>query len=262
MTSKAGRMNDARPVVIGEGSNQLNADLTLPEGDPQGLVLFAHGSGSSRFSSRNRQVASSLVSRGMATLMLDLLTEEEEREDVVTREFRFDIPMLAGRLVGALDWMAENGELAGLPAGLFGASTGAGAALIAAAERPARVAAVVSRGGRPDLAGEALVRVRAPTLLIVGGNDTPVIGMNRDAASQMQCQVRTEVVPGATHLFEEPGKLETVSELASDWFLEHFQKSLRPRPAFGTAGLPVGHRGRRSSPVRCGGRGPVAAPDQ
>lgn len=224
MANEIANTGDSREVIIGEGSKKLHADLTMPEGDPHGMILFAHGSGSSRFSRRNREVASFLVSRGMGTLLLDLLTEEEEREDVVTREHRFDIPMLAGRLVGAMDWMSEQDELAPFAIGLFGSSTGAGAALIAAAERPARAAAVVSRGGRPDLAGEALARVKAPTLLIVGGEDTPVIGMNRDAASQMDCEVRTEIVPGATHLFEEPGKLEKVSELAADWFREHFRK--------------------------------------
>ncbi|WP_404365967.1 dienelactone hydrolase family protein [Marinobacter sp.] len=224
MANESANTGDSREVTIGEGSKKLHADLTMPEGDPHGMILFAHGSGSSRFSRRNREVAGFLVSRGMGTLLLDLLTEDEEREDVVTREHRFNIPMLAGRLVGAMDWMSEQDELASFAVGLFGSSTGAGAALIAAAERPARAAAVVSRGGRPDLAGEALARVKAPTLLIVGGEDTPVIGMNRDAASQMDCEVRTEIVPGATHLFEEPGKLEKVSELAADWFREHFQK--------------------------------------
>lgn len=224
MANESGNTGDSREVTIGEGKQKLHADLTLPEGDSHGLILFAHGSGSSRFSRRNREVAGYLVSRGMGTLLLDLLTEDEEREDMVTREHRFDIPLLAGRLVEAMQWISEQDQLAPMPLGLFGSSTGAGAALIAAAERPARVAAVVSRGGRPDLAGESLARVKAPTLLIVGGEDEPVIGMNKDAASQMDCEVKTEIVPGATHLFEEPGKLEKVSELAADWFREHFRK--------------------------------------
>ncbi|MDX1634457.1 MAG: alpha/beta fold hydrolase [Marinobacter sp.] len=213
----------SRPVSIGSDQVRLNADLTLPHGHLKGVVLFAHGSGSSRKSSRNRQVANALVRRGLATVLLDLLTEDEEREDMRTRELRFDIPMLAGRLVGAVDWIPQQDELKDQAIGLFGSSTGAAAALIAAAERPARVHAVVSRGGRPDLAGEALARVKAPTLMIVGGDDEPVIGMNRDAADQMNCEVSTEIVPGATHLFEEPGKLDQVSALAGNWFVEKFR---------------------------------------
>nr|WP_320083312.1 alpha/beta family hydrolase [Marinobacter daqiaonensis] len=195
----------------------------MPKDQPVGVVLFAHGSGSSRLSPRNRQVAQALVDRGLATVLLDLLTEEEEREDQVTRELRFNIPMLAGRLTDAVDWLGGDSQLQSLPVGLFGASTGAAAALIAAADRPERASAVVSRGGRPDLAGEALPRVEAATLFIVGGEDTPVIEMNRGAAREMQCHVQTEIVPGATHLFEEPGKLEEVSRLAADWFLEKLQ---------------------------------------
>lgn len=213
----------SRAVTIGVEQIRLNADLTLPEGPVRGVVLFAHGSGSSRRSPRNQQVAGALVRRGLATVLLDLLTEYEEQEDLRTRELRFDIPMLAGRLVGALDWIPEQADLQRQPVGLFGSSTGAAAALIAAAERPARVQAVVSRGGRPDLAGEALARVKAPTLFIVGGEDEPVIGMNRDAAAQMNCEVSTDIVSGATHLFEEPGKLDQVSALAGNWFLEKFR---------------------------------------
>lgn len=212
-----------RAVTIGSDQVRLNADLTLPEGPLKGVVLFAHGSGSSRKSPRNQEVAGALVRRGLATVLLDLLTEDEEREDLRTRELRFDIPLLAGRLVGAVDWIREQPDLKDQPIGFFGSSTGAAAALIAAAERPARVNAVVSRGGRPDLAGEALARVKAPTLLVVGGDDEPVIGMNRDAASQMSCEVRTEIVSGATHLFEEPGKLDQVSALAGNWFLKQFR---------------------------------------
>lgn len=223
MSEQASTEGRSREVTIGTEQVRLNADLTLPEGPLKGVVLFAHGSGSSRKSPRNQEVAGALVRRGLATVLLDLLTEDEEREDIRTRELRFDIPMLASRLVGALHWIPEQSELKGQPIGLFGSSTGAAAALIAAAERPAQVAAVVSRGGRPDLAGEALARVEAATLLIVGGNDEPVIGMNRDAASQMKCEVKTEIVPGATHLFEEPGKLDQVSALAGNWFLEKFR---------------------------------------
>lgn len=216
-------VGESRPVAIGADQVRLNGDLTLPRGDVKGVILFAHGSGSGRLSPRNQQVAEDLVRRGMATVLLDLLTEDEEREDMISRELRFDIPMLAGRLVGALDWIAEQKELKPHPVGLFGSSTGAAAALIAAAERPARVNAVVSRGGRPDLAGEALTRVSAPSLLIVGGLDTPVIAMNKEAADRMKCEVKTEIVPGATHLFEEKGKLEEVSARAGDWFLEQFR---------------------------------------
>lgn len=223
MTDLNASEGTTRAVTIGVEQARLNADLTLPEGPLKGVVLFAHGSGSSRRSARNRQVANALVRRGMATVLLDLLTEDEEREDIRTRELRFDIPMLAGRLVGAVDWIPAQPEFKDQPIGLFGSSTGAAAALIAAAERPVPINAVVSRGGRPDLAGEALGRVKAPTLLIVGGDDEPVIGMNRDAASQMPGEVRTEIVPGATHLFEEPGKLDQVSALAGNWFLEQFR---------------------------------------
>lgn len=198
----------------------LQADINEPAGTPAGVVVFAHGSGSGRLSPRNRKVAQALVDRGLATVLLDLLTNDEESIDNITREYRFDIPRLAGRLVGATDWLESHLSLAALPVCFFGASTGAAAALIAAAKRPDRTAAVVSRGGRPDLAGTALPQVQAPTLLLVGGLDHVVIGLNEEAASAMLCEVRLEIVPGATHLFEEPGKLETVSELAGDWFLE------------------------------------------
>lgn len=214
------RPGESQAVVIEADGRRLNADLTLPEEEPRGVVLFAHGSGSSRLSPRNRRVAQDLVDRGLGTVLLDLLTDDEDREDQVTRKLRFNIPMLAGRLTGAIDWLAANPDLKHLPVGLFGASTGAAAALIAAADRPQHASAVVSRGGRPDLAGEALPRVKAPTLLIVGGEDAPVIEMNESAARKMRCRVQTEIVPGATHLFEERGKLEEVSRLAGDWFLQ------------------------------------------
>jgi dienelactone hydrolase len=190
---------------------------------PHGIVLFAHGSGSSRHSPRNQFVARTLERRNLATLLIDLLTPEEEVVDDRTAEYRFDIPMLAGRLVTIIDWLRLRADTAALPIGLFGASTGGGAALIAAADRPRETAAVVSRGGRPDLAGAALAKVTTPTLLIVGGFDAPVIEMNRDAMSQMRGEVKLEIVPGATHLFEEPGTLERVAELAGTWFERRLQ---------------------------------------
>jgi pimeloyl-ACP methyl ester carboxylesterase len=199
------------------GPVSLDGNLLIPHA-ATGLVLFAHGSGSSRFSTRNRHVAEFLREGSLGTLLIDLLTAEEERVDERTGQLRFDINMLAGRLVGAVEWLGQNEETKLLPIGLFGASTGGGAALVAAARRPDRVAAVVSRGGRPDLAGDALPLVKAPTLLIIGGNDEPVIGMNRRAFEQMNAVRRLEIVPGATHLFEERGTLERVAELARGWF--------------------------------------------
>ncbi len=210
-----------KPIRIPIGGHWLYGDFgMLPE--PKGLVLFAHGSGSGRHSPRNRFVARVLEQAGLATLLVDLLTDEEERVDRHTSEFRFDIEMLAGRLDAIVDAL-KHGELtASLPIGLFGASTGGGAALVAAADRPRDVAAVVSRGGRPDLAGNALSRVVAPTLLIVGGLDRDVLKMNRDAMAQMRSEVALEIVPGATHLFEEPGALEQVATVAAGWFRRHF----------------------------------------
>jgi len=204
----------------------LGGSLSMPEGAP-GVVLFAHGSGSSRFSPRNRYVASVLQRAGLATLLIDLLTEEEERLELWTAHLRFDIELLARRLVGARQWMMEEPWLQGLPIGLFGSSTGAGAALVAAAREPEGIAAVVSRGGRPDLAGAALPHVRAPTLLIVGGDDEPVITLNREALDALRTVKRLEIIPGATHLFEEPGTLEQAAGLARDWFLEHFAAATR-----------------------------------
>ena len=201
---------------------------------PDGVVVFAHGSGSSRFSRRNRHVAAFLEARGYATLLLDLLTPSEDAVDEVTREYRFDIPRLAARVVSALDWLETRPGLAPLPVCVFGASTGAAAALIAAAERPARVAAVVSRGGRPDLAGEALGRVEAPTLLVVGGLDGEVIALNEAARRAMTAPARLAIVPGATHLFEEPGTLDEVCRLAADWCDAHLRGPAapgRPRPS-------------------------------
>jgi len=208
-------------VEIPVDHGALNGDLREPP-DPRGLIVFAHGSGSSRFSTRNRQVAESLDRHGFATLLLDLLTASEEAVDVRTREYRFDIQRLGARVIAAVDWAANRPGLRDLAIGCFGASTGAAAALIAAAARADRVAAVVSRGGRPDLALTALPRVTAPTLLIVGGEDTPVIDMNRDAMRQMTgAHVDLQIVPGATHLFEEPGALEQVERLAGEWFARY-----------------------------------------
>ena len=198
----------------------LAGDLSIPT-DARGIVVFAHGSGSSRNSPRNRFVADTLRAAGLATLLMDLLTEAEEAEDVRTLALRFDIGLLARRLASATDWLAQQPDVSALPVGYFGASTGAGAALVAAAERPAAVAAVVSRGGRNDLAGQSLGSVRAPTLLIVGGADEPVIEMNRDALRQMSALTHLEIIPGATHLFEEPGALEQVAMLARAWFAHY-----------------------------------------
>jgi len=204
-------------VQVGIDSIALDGNLLVPSG-ATGIVLFAHGSGSSRFSSRNRYVASTLREGNLGTLLIDLLTPQEEARDNVTAEHRFDIGMLADRLIGTVEWLRAQPELREKKIGLFGASTGGGAALVAAAARPKLIQAVVSRGGRPDLAGAALPRVEAPTLLIVGGNDVPVIAMNRQAYDQLRCERRLEIVPGATHLFEEPGTLESVADLARGWF--------------------------------------------
>lgn len=203
-------------VRIPDGADLLDGDLQVPAG-ARGLVIFAHGSGSSRFSTRNRQVSDFLNTGGFATLLLDLLTPGQERIDVRTAEYRFDIPLLSRRVVAATDWAAAHEGLQQLPVGYFGASTGAAAALMAAAERPT-VAAVVSRGGRPDLAGEALLRVHTPTLLIVGGSDEAVIELNQAAMRHMRASVELAVVPNATHLFEERGALEEVQKLALEWF--------------------------------------------
>jgi len=199
----------------------LQASRGGPEGAAQGVVVFAHGSGSSRHSRRNRHVAGVLHDAGFSTLLLDLLIAEEEDVDLRTGEHRFDVEMLGGRVIGAVDWLRRE-ETA--PIGVFGASTGAAAALLAAARRPDEVSAVVSRGGRPDLAGEALPLVRAPTLLIVGGLDTTVIRMNTDARSMMRIETSLEIVPGATHLFEEPGALDVVADLAAAWFRRHLMR--------------------------------------
>jgi len=211
---------DERLVHVAAESVELEGSLCIPE-TPAGIVLFAHGSGSSRHSPRNRYVAQALREGGLGTLLMDLFTVAEEREDSQTARLRFDITLLAGRLISAIDWLVQNPVTARSRIGLFGASTGAGAALVAAAERPDEVGAVVSRGGRPDLALPVLKRVKAPTLLIVGGLDYPVIGMNREALDHLQIEKSLEIVAGATHLFEEPGTLEKVALLARDWFIKH-----------------------------------------
>jgi pimeloyl-ACP methyl ester carboxylesterase len=198
----------------------IDGDLVVPE-RPAGLVVFAHGSGSSRFSRRNRSVAQMLEDGGFATLLMGLLTRREEEIDTHTREYRFDIPRLGHRIVAALDWAAGEPDVQELPVACFGASTGAAAALVAAAERPDRVRAVISRGGRPDLASDALPLVAAPTLLIVGAHDDVVIELNRAAMRRMHAPVQLEIVPGATHLFEEPGTLDVVSQLALRWCRRH-----------------------------------------
>jgi len=208
------------PVRLDLAGESLNGDLTLPA-EARGLVIFAHGSGSSRHSSRNRSVAEVLQHGRLATLLLDLLTDDEEARDIRTAEFRFDIPRLADRVVGAIDWAETCRETAPLRIGVFGASTGAAAALIAAARRPGAVRAVVSRGGRPDLADESLSAVAAPTLLIVGGKDEVVIELNRLALARLKEPKTLQVIPGATHLFEEPGALDSVAQLAREWFEQY-----------------------------------------
>jgi len=212
-----------RSLSVGLEDAVLQGELVLP-GGAEGLVLFAHGSGSSRFSPRNRQVARFFNDLGLATLLLDLLTADEQAVDELTREYRFDIPRLARRLTAVVDWVGQGESLQELSIGLFGASTGAAAALICAAQRPHAVAAVVSRGGRSDLAGVALGKVRAPTLLIVGGEDREVLALNRQSAAELGGIQRLEVVDGATHLFEEPGKLLAVAELAGEWFLRYLRR--------------------------------------
>jgi dienelactone hydrolase len=214
------RVPVTKEISIDLPAGRLGGALTVPD-NATGVVLFAHGSGSSRHSPRNRYVAEVLQRAGLATLLMDLLTQEEDAIDQYTRQYRFDIQLLADRLTAAIDWLAHQPATRGLPIGLFGASTGAAAALRAAAARPDLVQAVVSRGGRPDLAGDALPLVLAPTLLIVGANDTPVIPLNTSAQRQMRAPSQLALVPGATHLFEEPGTLTQASALARDWFVQH-----------------------------------------
>src|ERR671932_1952781 len=220
MNGAYGSNVEERLVRVPADTVVLEGNLGVPDG-ARGVVLFAHGIGSGRDSPRNRYVARVLREAGLATLLIDLLTVEEEEVDLRTRHLRFDIGLLAERLGGATEWLARNSATRNLWVSYFGASTGAGAALVAAAEHPESISAIVSRGGRPDLAGPALSRVAAPTLLIVGGNDFPVIDMNREALEQMRTEKRLEIIPGATHLFEEPGALEQVARLATDWFGRH-----------------------------------------
>ena len=212
----------AKDVYIRSGAVQLQGDLNISAG-ARGVVLFAHGSGSSRHSPRNQFVARTIREAGVGTLLFDLLTAEEEAVDIHTRHLRFDIGLLADRLIDATDWI--KGEFDYLSVGYFGSSTGGGAALVAAAEVGDRVGAVVSRGGRPDLAGDALPKVKSPTLLIVGGLDYQVIEMNEAAFARMRCEKELKIVPGATHLFEEPGTLEEVARLAADWFSRHLHSA-------------------------------------
>jgi len=209
-------MVDSERSSVAVGPRGLEGILLLPA-QPKGLIIFAHGSGSSRFSPRNNFVAQELAARGLATLLFDLLDAEES----ANRENVFDIPLLAGRLIEAMSWAAQRDELREMPVGLFGASTGAAAALVAAAQEQTRIFAVVSRGGRPDLAAAELAKVKAPTLLIVGGLDFTVIELNQLALRQLRCAARLDIVAGATHLFEEAGTLERVAVLAADWFVEH-----------------------------------------
>lgn len=217
MSASGQHASSAREIQIPVDSDAITGDLRIPAG-ATAIVVFAHGSGSSRHSPRNRQVAAALEQRGLATLLFDLLTPGEERIDLVTRRLRFNIALLGERLGIVTEWLLGQPETRELAIGYFGASTGAAAALVAAAQHRDVVRAVVSRGGRPDLAASALGRVAAPTLLIVGERDEPVIQMNRDAMKEMTAEVRLEIVPGATHLFEEPGALEEVTRLAGDWF--------------------------------------------
>jgi len=217
---------DFKRSSVTVGRRRLDGDLFSPP-RPAGLVIFAHGSGSSRFSPRNVFVAESLVARGFATLLFDLLHPEESED----RRNVFDIALLAGRLQEAIGWASRESEIGDLRIGLFGASTGAAAALVAAAQEPLPIAAVVSRGGRPDLAGESLPQVKSPTLLIVGGFDHEVLELNQWALRRLRCEARLDVVPGATHLFEEPGTLEHVAQIAGDWFVEHVPGANERPPA-------------------------------
>jgi putative phosphoribosyl transferase len=221
---------EERLVRIAAGRVMLEGNLSLSEG-ARGIVLFAHGSGSSRLSPRNRYVAQLLNQAKLATLLVDLLSPQEEAVDLRTAQLRFNIGLLAERLVGVTDWLVQQRDTGPLRIGYFGASTGAAAALVAAAERPEIVRAVVSRGGRPDLAGPVLARVEAPTMLIVGGNDPLVIELNRAALAQLRCEKKLVIVPGATHLFEEPGALDEVARLARQWFERHlaWEETLRSR---------------------------------
>jgi dienelactone hydrolase len=222
MSQTSKQLNHEREVQIAVASGHLHGNLVIPQ-QAEGIVLFAHGSGSSRHSPRNRYVAEVLQETGLATLLLDLLTLDEENVDRQTHHLRFDIGLLAARLVAATDWLLREMATRELKIGYFGASTGSAAALVAAARRPELIQAIVSRGGRPDLAGAALAHVQAPTLFIVGGNDISVLHLNQEAMTHILVEKRLAIVPGATHLFEEPGALEKVAQLASQWFSDHLR---------------------------------------
>ena len=209
-------------MKIPVGDVVVEGTLTLPPG-AKSVVLFVHGSGSGRFSPRNQYVAKEFNKASIGTLLFDLLTQEEEEQDVVTAEYRFDIPLLAERLIGATEWLRNDSKTQRLPYGYFGASTGAAAALIAAAKLPKDVATVVSRGGRPDIAGDYLPKVAAPTLLLVGGLDVEVIELNKEAMAKMKAEKKLVIIPGATHLFEEPGTLEEVAKISTEWFLRYLR---------------------------------------
>ena len=209
-------------MKIPVGEVVVEGTLTLPPG-AKSVVLFVHGSGSGRFSPRNQYVAKEFNKASIGTLLFDLLTQEEEEQDVVTAEYRFDIPLLAERLIGATEWLRNDSKTQRLPYGYFGASTGAAAALIAAAKLPKDVATVVSRGGRPDLAGDYLPKVAAPTLLLIGGLDVEVIELNKEAMAKMKTEKKLVIIPGATHLFEEPGTLEEVAKISTEWFLRYLR---------------------------------------
>jgi len=224
ISKRHGHYTEVRSVLVSTDSIKLHADLTIPK-NAEGIVLFAHGSGSSRHSPRNKYVAQVLQKADLATLLIDLLTEEEEKVDDYTAHLRFDIGLLAKRLASATNWVIKNLDTKNLSIGYFGASTGAAAALVASVDCPVAISAIVSRGGRPDLAGPVLPRVKAPTLLIVGGNDSPVIEMNEEALNLLKIEKKIVIVPDATHLFEEPGTLEQVARLAADWFVTHLTKT-------------------------------------
>jgi dienelactone hydrolase len=241
ISKRHGHYTEVRSVLVSTDSVKLHGDLTIPK-NAEGIVLFAHGSGSSRHSPRNKYVAQVLQKAGLATLLIDLLTEEEEKVDDCTAHLRFDIELLAKRLVGTTDWITKNPDTKNLSIGYFGASTGAAAALVASVTCPDVIKAIVSRGGRPDLAGPALPRVKAPTLLIVGGNDSPVIEMNEEALNLLKIEKKIVIVPGATHLFEEPGTLEEVAQLAADWFVNHLTKTKTKKLTKSEKGTTVGIR--------------------
>jgi putative phosphoribosyl transferase len=232
----------AEAVRVDVGKASVEGDLHVPF-RPAGLVIFVHGSGSSRFSPRNRAVAGVLEERGHGTLLLDLLTPEEEARDAISRDLRFDIPLLGRRVIAITDWIQSRPDLWPLPIAFFGASTGAAAALIAAATRPEVSRAVISRGGRPDLAGDALPRVFAPSLFIVGGDDVPVLELNRSAMRRMRAPVEMKVVEGATHLFEEPGAIEQVATLAADWCDRHLRAIRQADSGPHPIARPIGRQG-------------------